>query len=80
VENRDLWEGILKHISKHTFRFVSVKGHVNLNSEKTNIDGIYKKFTTKNGSDFSKEDFLYITEMNNRADALANDGIDSVRE
>lgn len=80
VENQDLWEQIISHLKKHNFEFYHVKGHVNLNSGKTDIDGLYKKFLAKNGSNFTKDEFLYITEMNNRADALVNEGINSVRE
>lgn len=79
VENRDLWERIINHLSRHKFKFYHVKGHVNLDSERTDIDGLYKKFMAKNGNSFSKEEFKYITAMNNKADLLANEGIDSVR-
>lgn len=80
VENRDLWERIIKHLSKHDFIFYLVKGHVNLDSEKIDVDKLYKNFMAKNGSSFSRQDFEYITSMNNKADALANAGIDSVRD
>lgn len=79
VENRDLWEELLYYINKHNINFYRVKGHVNLNSKNINLDEIYKKFKSWNGSSFSKDDFIYITEMNNRADQLANQGIDSIR-
>ena len=79
VENKDLWERILSHLPKHEFTFYHVKGHVNVNSDRVDLDKLYKKFTDKNGSDFTKKDFIYITEMNNNADALANKGIDSVK-
>lgn len=79
VENQDLWERIIQYIPKHDFDFYHVKGHVNLNSNRTDINTLYKKFTTKNGNSFSMDDFLYITKMNNRADELANMGIDSLR-
>lgn len=80
VENKDLWERIIKYLHRHQFQFFHVKGHVNLKSKKTDIDGLYKKFVSKNGNSFSKDDFLYITEMNNRADELANFGILKVKE
>jgi ribonuclease HI len=80
VENQDLWERILEHLPKHQFKFYNVKGHINLNSKNTNIEVLYGKFTQKNGKGFTKDEFVYIVEMNNRADALANEGIDSVRE
>lgn len=76
VENQDLWERIIKHLPNHNFEFYHVKGHVNLNSKNINTDSLYKKFMEKNGNSFTKEEFLYITKMNNHADALANQGID----
>lgn len=79
VENRDLWEALLKLIEKHTIQFYRVKGHVNLASKTTNFDVLYKKFKEWNGQSFSYEDFLYITEKNNRADSLANLGMDQIR-
>lgn len=80
VENKDLWEALLAHLSKHeSLTFYRVKGHVNLNSKSTNFDALYEKFLEWNGSHFTFEDFKYVTEMNNRADALANQGIDEAR-
>jgi len=79
VENRDLWEDLLPHIDKHTITFYKVKGHVNLNSKTTNFKKLYEKFREYNGASFTFEDFQYVTKMNNRADALANMGIDSIR-
>lgn len=79
VENRDLWEELLSLIKGHDISFYRVKGHVNLNSKSTNTDALYNKFVEWNGKDFTKEDFLYITKMNNRADELANKGVDLYR-
>ncbi len=79
VENRDLWERILVHLHKHKFKFYHVKGHVNLRSRNADVESHYEKFMVKNGNLFSKEEFIYITEMNNRADKLANEGIDSIK-
>ncbi len=78
VENRDLWEQLLPFLEKHTIVFYRVKGHVNLHSKSTNLDSIYKKFVEWNGPEFDYDDFLYVTEMNNRADALANKGIQTL--
>ena len=80
VENRDLWEEILNLAEQHKIRFFRVKGHVNVQSKTFNKEAQYKRFAEWNGSDFSVEEFLFVTEKNNRADALANLGIDSVRE
>ena len=79
VENRELWEEILSLIEKHSkVNFYRVKGHMNLNNE-AQINKWFAKFKSWNGSSFTKEDFIYITKMNLRADKLANMGIDEVR-
>lgn len=80
VENQDLWKELLALVRKHNVRFFRVKGHVNLNSKVTDFDKLYEKFVQWNGAAFSFEDFKYITTMNNKADELANKGIDQVRE
>lgn len=80
VENQDLWRQLLPFIDRHRISFFRVKGHVNLSSKNTDFDKLYEKFTEWNGAGFSYEDFLYVTEKNNRADELANMGIDLLRE
>ena len=79
VENQDLWKALLPYIEIHRMTFYRVKGHVNLNSPSTDTDKLYAKFVEWNGAQFSYEDFLYVTEKNNRADELANIGIDNIR-
>lgn len=79
VENQDLWQQLLPYIDRHSISFYRVKGHVNLNSSSTDFGKLYEKFTEWNGAGFSYEDFEYVTEKNNRADELANMGIDSLR-
>ncbi|HIU25317.1 MAG TPA: ribonuclease HI [Candidatus Copromorpha excrementigallinarum] len=76
VENKELWQQLISYLDKHTISFYRVKGHVNLDSDKTDRDKLYEKFIQWNGRGFSPEDFRYITEMNNRADELANMGIE----
>ena len=80
VENQDLWKELLALVRCHNVEFFRVKGHVNLKSKSAKPEALYEKFLTWNGSGFSFEDFEYITEMNNRADQLANMGIDSVKD
>lgn len=80
VENKDLWESLLAFIPRHTIHFYRVKGHVNLKSPNTKVQPIYEKFLVWNGKHFTMEDFLYITEMNNVADELANKGMDQIRK
>ena len=41
--------------------------------------GLGRGFVEWNGAEFSYEDFMYVTEKNNRADELANMGIDELR-
>ncbi len=79
VENQDLWKELLPFTEKHRISFYRVKGHVNLESKSTNLDKLYAKFVEWNGAGFTYEDFLYVIEKNNRADELANIGIDEIR-
>ena len=75
IKNIDLWKKLITYFDSHVFRFHRIKGHVDLKSQKVDLLGIYSKFIEWNGALFSYDDFLYITKMNIRADALANFGI-----
>ena len=79
VENRDLWEQVLPYLDRHNIEFYRVKGHVNLDSKTTDFEGLYSKFCQWNGEGFTFDEFRYVTEKNNRADELANVGIDEIR-
>ena len=79
VENQDLWKELLPFLDRHDIEFFRVKGHVNLNSESVNVMNLYGKFCEWNGGGFSLDEFRYITEKNNRADELPNEGIDELR-
>ena len=79
VENRDLWEQIIPYLERHEITFCRVKGHVNVNSKSVDMNKLYEKFLEWNGASYSYEEFLHVTEMNNRADELANVGIDEIR-
>lgn len=79
VENQDLWQELLPYLDRHDISFYRVKGHVDLSRSSTDTEKLYRKFTEWNGSGFSYEDFVYVTEKNNRADELANAGIDEIR-
>ena len=52
---------------------------MNLSSSAASLDKLYQKFVEWNGAEFSFDDFMHVTEMNNRADELANLGIDELR-
>jgi ribonuclease HI len=80
VENRDLWEQLLSFLELHTFSFFKVKGHVNPDRDAAALRPVYEKFLEWNGRDFSYDEFLSATVMNNRADALAGRGIAQIRE
>ena len=81
VENQDLWQELLALVRQHEVSFFRVKGHVSIGkSSEPALRKLYTKFVAWNGAGFSYEDFLFVTEMNNRADALANRGIDQIRE
>lgn len=80
VENKDLWEQLLPYINEHKITFNRVKGHVNLNHPSTNVDKHYAKFIEWNGAQRSFEEFSHATDMNNRADALANIAMDEIRQ
>jgi ribonuclease HI len=79
VENRDLWEALLGFLDRHSLRFYRVKGHVSLKGGEDRLRPAYEKFREWNGDGFGFDDFLYVTEMNIRADALANRGIAELR-
>ncbi len=79
VENKELWEELLGLVRKHRCNFFRVKGHVNLESKVVDFEKLYEKFVEWNGARFSFEDFKHVTEMNNRADELANIGIDEIK-
>jgi len=78
VENKDLWEEILPHLKKHRIKFYRVKGHINLNSKKLDLDSHFRNFLEINGDSFTIDEFKYIVEMNNLADSLARQGISTV--
>ena len=80
VENKDLWEKLIKLLPGHELRYYLIKGHIsNKAFEETKRKG-YEHFIRHNGDAFSFEEFLIIAEKNNRADELANIGINEARK
>lgn len=75
VENQDLWEELIELVKQlpHV-TFFRAKGHMDL-SKTAEINKWYKKISEINGNNPSHDDFLHICRMNNKADALANDGL-----
>lgn len=71
VENKDLWQKLIELMQGQDLEFYLVKGHVDVDGDNTKLKNAYIKFIDHNGK-FSLEDFKYIVEKNNRADALAN--------
>lgn len=80
VENRDLWEKLLAFLPRFDMDIHIVKGHVSPAARKETIDKAYLTFKEKNGMNLSRETFLHIIEMNNRADALAVLGAEEARK
>lgn len=79
VGNRERWEELLSLVEKNDVEFFRVKGHVDLSSKSTDADKLYEKFIEMNGPGFTFSDFEKVTEMNNRADELANIAMDEIR-
>ena len=79
VENKELWQELIDLVFRQKISFYRVKGHVSLKASEEALMKRYMKFIEMNGQDFSYGDFLHVTEMNNRADQLANIGIDEIR-
>ena len=87
VENRDRWEELLSMTEKNDVTFFRVKGHVNLDSPRTDSDKLFRTFLSNNENTLAAEnmsemgfdDFRKIIDMNNRADELANIAMDEIR-
>lgn len=77
VENRPLWEELLALVrSFNDVKFFKVKGHLDIN-KKADLNKWYKKFISQRN--ITLEDYIYLIEMNNRADELANLAMDELR-
>lgn len=79
VENKELWQQLIELMKDQDIKFYLVKGHVSLNGDRGKLKTAYMKFIDHNGM-FSLEEFQYIVEKNNRADALANEFINQSRQ
>jgi len=79
VENRDLWERLLAFLPAYDFRFYLVKGHVRPDAAESVLRRHFERFREHNGDAFSFAEFRHVIERNNRADALANLGIEEAR-
>ena len=72
---------------KNDVTFFRVKGHVNLDSPRTDADKMYRKFlddnskalNSKGAPEIGFDDFRKLIDMNNRADELANIAMDELR-
>jgi len=79
VENKDLWEILLKFLPEYEFRFYLIKGHINKGAREETLRKSYKRFIMHNGDGFSFEEFIEIADRNRRADELANLGVSEAR-
>lgn len=80
VENQFLWIELINLVNSFSkINFFRIKGH--LNPEKTaEITKWYNKYKINMNSSLTKEDFLYLVKMNNRADELANVGMQEIKK
>ncbi|MEA3422723.1 MAG: RNase H family protein [Bacillota bacterium] len=78
VENKDLWETLLSLVNSfEKISFNRVKGHLDINKE-SELKKWYKKYQEYNGNiDYRR--YVEIVNYNNRADELANVGIDEIK-
>ncbi|MCH4887340.1 ribonuclease HI [Acidaminobacter sp. JC074] len=77
VENKALWVELLDLVrSFNQVTFFKVKGHLDVNKT-AEVNKWYKKFITQRN--INLEDYKYLIKMNNRADELANIGMDENR-
>ena len=79
VENKGLWEKLISYLPNYDFRFYLIKGHLSAKASDASKLKEYDRFKKNNGDGFSLEEFLQISEKNQRADELANLGIEEVR-
>lgn len=79
VDNKELWQELISLVEKHKVTFYRVKGHVNLSGSEASLKKVYEKFREWNGSSITYDEFIHFTEMNNRADELANIAMDEIR-
>jgi len=80
VENKDLWEKLLRYLPEYEFRFYLIKGHIGKSARETTLQNAYSLFIKHNGDGFSYEEFLEISERNRRADELATLGAAEARK
>ena len=77
VENKALWVELLDLVrSFNQVTFFKVKGHLDV-GKTAEVNKWYKKFITQRN--ISLDDYKYLIKMNNRADELANIGMDENR-
>ena len=78
VENKELWEELIDLVeSFDRVNFYKVKGHLNIDNQ-TEMKKWHTKYKEKYPND-SFEYFIHLTNMNNKADELANKGMSSLK-
>lgn len=75
VENRALWETLIESVSSfHRVAFYKIKGHLDT-SNPSSVNTWLKKFNSANALSIDTAEFLELIALNQRADALANEGM-----
>ncbi len=78
VENKELWVELIDLVeSFKDIDFYRVKGHLTVGTK--DFDKWHEKFNKQFGA-VTKEFYTHLVNRNNEADALANKGVDEVRE
>ena len=80
VENQELWKRLLSLVNSFAdVNFFKIKGHLDENKT-AEITKWYNKYKLKMNPNCTREEFLYLVKMNNRADELANIAMDEIKD
>lgn len=80
VENKEMWKDLLKEVRRqHSVTFFHIDGHINPNNS-TKMKKYHERFNSKNGVNFTMEEFRHIVTNNNIADKLASKSAKEIME
>lgn len=80
VENKELWEELLNEIKKQgSVTFFHLKGHINTKKEE-HVERYMNKFNESNVVNYSYDEFIHVVKNNSRADELATQAINELKQ
>lgn len=80
VENKEYWKELISLVeSFEVVTFFRIKGHLQP-SKTSEITKWYNKYKTNMNPACTREEFLYLVKMNNRADELANIAMQEIKD